>query len=75
MGFISQLGASIFNSAFVPLAAELDITIQQASYTTTSSTLFTGITAVLMAPYSNIYGRRPLYLVSLHCSYPGLTCM
>ncbi|KAJ5820169.1 hypothetical protein N7474_005760 [Penicillium riverlandense] len=51
------------NAAFVPLAMDLDVSVTEASYTTTVAILFAGFTPLLYAPISNVYGRRPVYLV------------
>lgn len=34
-----------------------------ASYSTTIATVFAGVAPLIYAPISNIYGRRPVYLV------------
>lgn len=52
------------NAAFVPLARDLGVSVTEASYTTTIAILFAGFTPLIYAPLSNVYGRRPVYLVS-----------
>ncbi|KIM77704.1 hypothetical protein PILCRDRAFT_613073 [Piloderma croceum F 1598] len=46
-----------------PIAKEFKVTKQQASYFTTTYTLFGGITSLLITPYVNLYGRRPAYIL------------
>ena len=57
-------------AAFEPIAKDLKVTTQKASYLTTCYTLFGGLAPLLITPYVNLYGRRPAYLVRMmaHCS-------
>jgi predicted MFS family arabinose efflux permease len=57
------VGAGFVPAAFNPIAQEFKVTKQQASYLTTTYTLFGGITPLLITPYVNLYGRRPAYIV------------
>jgi predicted MFS family arabinose efflux permease len=50
-------------AAFSPIAKELEVTKQQASYLTTTYTLLGGVTPLIITPFVNLYGRRPAYLV------------
>jgi MFS family permease len=59
------VGAGFVPAAFGPIAISFDVTKQQASYLTTTYTLFGGITPLLITPFANLYGRRPIYIVSL----------
>ena len=45
------------------MAAELGVTVQQASYTATCYILAAGVAPMFVVPIANVYGRRPLYLV------------
>jgi MFS family permease len=58
------VGAALANPAFVQVAKDLNVTIEQASYCTTVFLLFGGVTPVFVVPFASIYGRRILYLVS-----------
>ena len=60
---ISQLGSALLNPAFVQVARDLHVTVQQASYTTTVFIMFTGVFPLLVTPFANVYGRRILYLI------------
>ena len=60
---MSQLGAAMLNPAFVLVAKDLRVTVEQASYTTTVYILFTGVFPLFITPFANVYGRRFLYLV------------
>ncbi|KAH8820654.1 major facilitator superfamily domain-containing protein [Xylogone sp. PMI_703] len=62
LAFISQMGSALVNPTYVIMAKDLDITVEQASYCTTVYILFSGITPMFIVPFSNIYGRRILYL-------------
>jgi hypothetical protein len=64
-------------AAFNPIAKEFKVTKQQASYLTTTYTLFGGITPLLITPYVNLYGRRPAYIVcsiEISCIVFGSEC-
>jgi MFS family permease len=63
LAFVNQLGSALINPAYVPMSKDLGITVQQASYATTTYVLLTAITPMLFVPFSNVFGRRPLYLV------------
>jgi MFS family permease len=61
---IHSVGAGFVPAAFSPIAKDLKVTKQQASYLTTSYTLLGGLTPLLITPFSNVYGRKPMYIVS-----------
>lgn len=62
-------------AAFAPIAKSYGVSIQKASYLTTSNSIFGGVTPLLMTPFVNIYGRRPAYLVrTLTCSQVVRSC-
>ncbi|KAK8203566.1 hypothetical protein M8818_005213 [Zalaria obscura] len=63
LGFMNQLGSALINPAFVQMSRDLSITVPQASYCTTTFILFSGLTSMFAVPYTNVYGRRILYLV------------
>ncbi|KAL9087440.1 MAG: hypothetical protein Q9159_003652 [Coniocarpon cinnabarinum] len=48
--------------AYVPSAKALHISVKEASYQTTVPILLAGVSPILWAPLSNIYGRRPIYI-------------
>ena len=60
---MAQLGSGLLNPAFVAVAKDLHVTVEQASYTTTVFILFTGVFPLLLTPFANVYGRRVLYLI------------
>ncbi|OCT49152.1 MFS general substrate transporter [Cladophialophora carrionii] len=62
LGFVNQLGSALINPAFVVIAEDLHISVEQASYCTTVVILFMGIMPMFVVPFSNVYGRRILYL-------------
>lgn len=59
----STFGAALLNPAFVQVAKDLHVTVEEASYTTTVFILFTGVFPLLITPFANVYGRRILYLI------------
>ena len=60
---MAQLGSATLNPSFILVAKDLHVTVEQASYTTTVFILFTGVFPLLITPFANIYGRRPLYII------------
>lgn len=57
------MGSALINPAFTQMSKDLSITVEQASYCTTIYILFAGIVPMLIVPFSNVYGRRIIYLV------------
>jgi MFS family permease len=60
---MAQVGAGLLNPAFVAVATDLHVTVEEASYTTTVFILFTGVFPLFLTPFANVYGRRVLYLI------------
>ena len=60
---MAQLGSATLNPSFIIVAKDLHVTVEQASYTTTVFILFTGVFPLLITPFANVYGRRPLYII------------
>jgi len=63
LGFISQMGSALINPAFVIMSKDLHVTVEQASYCTTVFILFSGILPMFIVPFSNVYGRRIIYII------------
>ncbi|KAI0133752.1 benzoate 4-monooxygenase cytochrome P450 [Xylariales sp. AK1849] len=63
--------AAAILSAFVDIAKDLDVEVQQASYLTSLVIAILGVAPLFWRPLSNIYGRRPIFLISLACSMIG----
>jgi MFS family permease len=63
--------AAAIQSAFVDIAMDLDIEVQQASYLTSLVIAVLGGAPLFWRPLSNIYGRRPIFLISLAVSMIG----
>ena len=57
------MGAAVVNPAFVPLGQAFHITPVQASYELTVFIICAGVGPLFVVPLSNIYGRRPIYLL------------
>jgi MFS family permease len=57
------MGSAVVNPAFVPLAKSFKIPVVQASYELTAFIVFAGVGPLLITPFSNVYGRRPIYLL------------
>ncbi|KAH6647384.1 major facilitator superfamily domain-containing protein, partial [Truncatella angustata] len=63
--------AAAIQSAFVNIAEDFDIEVQQASYLTSLVIAILGVAPLIWRPLANIYGRRPIFLISLICSMAG----
>ena len=68
---LGPMASAVINPAFVPLSKAFKITTVQASYELTVFLVFSGVGPLLTAPLSNVYGRRPVYL--LGCLLAGIT--
>ena len=62
LAFLGPMGAAVANPAFVPSSKAFDISVVEASYEPTMYICFGGIGPLLLIPFANVYGRRPLYL-------------
>lgn len=63
--------ASAIQCAFVNIAEDLEVEVQQASYLTSLVIAILGGAPLFWRPLSNTYGRRPIFLLSLICSMVG----
>ncbi|RDA90781.1 hypothetical protein CP533_3606 [Ophiocordyceps camponoti-saundersi (nom. inval.)] len=57
--------------AFVEIAQDLSVSVQQASYLTSLFIGILGLSALFWAPLAHTFGRRPVYLASLAGSLLG----
>lgn len=57
--------AAAIQCAFVEIAADLNVSVQRASYLTSLFIAILGGAPLLWRPLSHIYGRRPIFLISL----------
>lgn len=62
LAFLGPFCHAVINSAFVPLAKDLHISVTVASYSTTIAILFAGVAPIVWSPLSNKYGRRPIFI-------------
>lgn len=63
--------AAAIQSAFVDIAVDLHISVQKATYLTSLVIAILGVAPLFWRPLSNVYGRRPVFLISLICSLVG----
>lgn len=63
MACMGPMSSAVINPAFVPLGKAFHITTIQASYELTVYIIFAGAGPLFFAPFSNVYGRRPIYLL------------
>ena len=62
LAFLGPFCQAVINSAFVPLAKAMHISVVVASYNTTISILFAGVAPLIWSPVANVYGRRPIFI-------------
>lgn len=63
LAFLGPMSSAVANPAFVPLSKAFNITTVQASYELTMYIVWAGVGPLLVIPFANIYGRRPIYLL------------
>jgi MFS family permease len=68
---MSTFTASAIIPAYETIAEDLGVSLQQASYLTSLQICILGVAPLFWKPFSNTYGRRPLFLISLICSLVG----
>ncbi|KAI9688363.1 MAG: hypothetical protein M1822_001312 [Bathelium mastoideum] len=64
LGALGGLNTAIINPAYGPMAKELGISTVTASYQTTVVIALNGIGPFIWIPLANVYGRRPIYLLT-----------
>ncbi|KAK2599694.1 hypothetical protein N8I77_011427 [Diaporthe amygdali] len=62
LALIGPMAAAVINPAFVPLGKAFGISPVAASYELTMYIIFAGVGPLLIVPFANVYGRRPIYL-------------
>lgn len=63
--------AASIQAAFIPIAADLGVSLTRASYLTSLQIAILGGAPLFWRPLCNRYGRRPIFLISLICSLVG----
>ncbi|KAF1985784.1 MFS general substrate transporter, partial [Aulographum hederae CBS 113979] len=71
--FFAYFSASLIVAAFVPLSESLHVDLISAAHVDSAFAITVGIAPLLFNPISSVYGRRPLFVVSLFGS--ALTSM
>lgn len=61
--FLGQMSSAVANPAFVALSKHFGISVLNVSYELTIYIFVSGAVPLLVAPLSNVYGRRPIYLI------------
>jgi MFS family permease len=71
LAFLGPMAAAVANPAFVVIGRAFSITTVEASYSLTMYICFAGIGPLVLVPCANVYGRRPVYLIS--CAVAAVT--
>ncbi|KAH6874058.1 major facilitator superfamily domain-containing protein [Thelonectria olida] len=69
--FMATFTAAAIQSAFVDIAIDLGVSIHRATYLTSLVIAILGGAPLFWRPLSHVYGRRPIFLISLICSLVG----
>jgi MFS family permease len=64
MALLGPFNSAVINPAILPLANYFHISKVEGSWQTTTCILAAGIAPLFWTPLANIYGRRPIYLMS-----------
>lgn len=68
---MATITAGCITPAFSDIAADFNVTIEEAAYMTSIQIAILGVAPFLIKPLSQRYGRRPVFLISLICSMAG----
>jgi MFS family permease len=68
---MSTFTAASIIPAYGIIAADLGVSLQRVTYLTSLQIAILGVAPLLWKPFSNTYGRRPLFLISLIISLVG----
>lgn len=68
---MSTFTAASIIPAYENIALDLGVSLQQTTYLTSLQIAILGVAPLIWKPFSNTYGRRPLFLISLACSLVG----
>jgi MFS family permease len=68
---MSTFTAASIIPAYGIIAADLGVSLQKVTYLTSLQIAILGVAPLLWKPFSNTYGRRPLFLISLIISLVG----
>ncbi|KAM3080526.1 hypothetical protein ACMFMG_005472 [Clarireedia jacksonii] len=68
---MSTFTASAIIPAYENIAVDLGVSLQRASYLTSLQIAILGGAPLIWKPFSNVYGRRPIFLISLIASLAG----
>ncbi|KAI1089544.1 major facilitator superfamily domain-containing protein [Rostrohypoxylon terebratum] len=64
LAFLGPFNSAVVNPALVPLAALFKVPVGSAPLQSTTSIIAVGIAPLFFTPLANVYGRRPIYLLS-----------
>jgi MFS family permease len=68
---MSTFTAASIIPAYSIIAADLGVSLQRVTYLTSLQIAILGVAPLIWKPFSNTYGRRPLFLLSLIISLVG----
>ncbi|RJE21726.1 transporter [Aspergillus sclerotialis] len=66
--FMATFSAAAINIAFANISEQYNVSVQRASYLTSLQIAILGGAPLFWNPFSNRFGRRPVFLLSLICS-------
>lgn len=64
MAFLGPFNSAVVNPALVPLTKLYHVPVTDGPYQTTTVIVAVGVAPLFWTPLANVYGRRPVYIVS-----------
>ncbi|KIW88932.1 uncharacterized protein Z519_10416 [Cladophialophora bantiana CBS 173.52] len=68
LSFLALLSASLITPAFIPLSLFLHRGLVETAFVTSTFVACVGVSTIVWNPISNVYGRRPVYIITVAIS-------
>jgi multidrug resistance protein len=65
LAFLGPFNSAVVNPALVPLTKLFHVPVTDGPYQTTTVIVAVGVAPLFWTPLANIYGRRPIYIISM----------
>jgi MFS family permease len=65
LAFLGPFNSAVVNPALVPLTKLYNVAVTDGPYQTTTVIIAVGVAPLFWNPLANIYGRRPIYIISM----------
>ena len=64
ISYLALFGAALIAPAYAPLSEDIHQTLTATAYVTNVFVLVSGIAPLIWNPFANVFGRRPVYILS-----------